>query len=321
MQKKIIVTGGAGFIGRHVSKLLVENNYEVHIIDILVDEFTGETLANDILLRYFDETFITNNIHVVDILDYEKILPLFKNAHAVIHLAAFISSPNSIQEPRKAFSTNIQGTINVLEAARINHCKNAIITSSGAVYGSIDGIKKETDEVNPENPYGLSKYIDEQLAKMYNDLYKMNITFVRYSNVWGPDQHDSGTYAPAIGRFINQMKNRQDITICGDGLQTRDFIHVHDVMRANLLLLENIEKETIRGEVFNICSGVESTIIDIARIVKKIAQEKKYPHETSITHIAPRIEPRRFAGNNTKIRNTIPWSPQIVLDDGIRELL
>lgn len=321
MQKKIIITGGAGFIGRHISKLLLENNYEVHIIDTLVDEFTGKIVPDNILLRYFDQTFITNNIHGIDILEYEKILPHFKEAHAVIHLAAFISSPNSVQEPKKAFSTNIQGTLHVLEAARVSDCNNIIITSSCAVYGSIDGQKEEIDAVHPENPYGLSKYIDEQLALMYNDLYEMNITCVRYSNVWGPDQHDSGNYAPAIGRFINQVKNKSDITICGDGEQTRDFIHVHDVMRANLLLIQNMEKETVRGEVFNVCSGVESRIIDIAHIVKKIAQEKKYPYETAITHIAPRIEPRRFFGNNTKIRNTIPWYPQIVLDDGIQELL
>lgn len=321
MQKKIIVTGGAGFIGRHISKLLLENNYEVHIIDILVDEFTGEPISKDILLRYFDETFISNNIHTIDILNYSAILPLFHNAHAVIHLAAFISSPNSIQEPMKAFDTNIRGTLHVLEAARIHNCKNLIITSSGAVYGSIEGIKKETDPVNPENPYGLSKHIDEQLAKLYNDTYSMNITCVRYSNVWGPDQHETGNYAPAIGRFINQIKNKHDITICGDGEQTRDFIHVHDVMRANLGLLESIEKENVRGEVFNVCSGIESRIIDIAHLVKKIAQEKEYLDETIVTHIAPRVEPRRFVGDATKIKKAITWSSEISLEKGIRELL
>lgn len=321
MKKKIIVTGGAGFIGRHISKLLLENNYEVHIIDFLRDEFTGEPLSKNILLRYFNEEFIKDNIHVVDILEYDTLLPLFRNTYAVIHLAAFISSPNSIQEPRKAFDTNIRGTINILEAARSNNCNNLIITSSGAVYGSIDGIKKENDSVHPENPYGLSKYIDEQLAILYNQLYGMNTTCVRYSNVWGPDQHDSGNYAPALGRFINQVKNKKDITICGNGEQTRDFIHVHDVMQANLLLLQNIEKETVRGEVFNICSGIESKIIDIAHLVEKIAQEKKYAHQITITHIPPRVEPKRFVGDNTKIKNIITWSPQITLEDGIYELL
>lgn len=320
-RKKIIVTGGAGFIGRHLANLLLKNNYDVHVIDILVDEFTNEKISNDLLLNYFDNNFIKNNIHEINILDYENILPIFENTYAVIHLAAFISSPNSINEPKKAFDTNITGTLHILEAARNNNCKNIILTSSGAVYGSIDGIKKETDPVHPENPYGLSKFIDEQLGKLYNDLYEMNIACVRYSNVWGPDQHDTGNYAPAIGRFINQIQNKNDVTICGDGEQTRDFIHVYDVIRANLELLKNIEKENIRGEVFNVCFGVENKIIDIANLIKNIAQEKKYNHEINITHIAPRIEPRRFSGDNTKIKNTINWKPEVSLEEGVREII
>ena len=320
MQKKIIVTGGAGFIGRHISKKLIEEGYDVHIIDIMIDEFTGERVPSFLLLNYFSEDFIKNNIHEINILDYDKILPIFKNAHAVIHLAAFISSPNSINEPRKAFDTNIRGTLHILDIAKATGCKNVILTSSAAVYGSIEGIKKETDLINPENPYGLSKYVDEKIGQLYNNLYDMNVTCVRYSNVWGPDQHDTGNYAPAIGRFINQIKNKKDITICGDGEQTRDFIHVYDVINANIELLKNINKENVRGEVFNVCSGVENKIIDIANLIKKIFEEKNN-NTSNIIHIEPRIEPKRFAGDNKKIKSTINWEPKTTLEEGIRELL
>lgn len=318
--QKIIVTGGAGFIGRHLVKSLLEKNYEVHVIDILIDEFTRERISDDVLLKYFNSNFIKNNVHQIDILDYEKISPLFNNAYGVIHLAAFISSPNSINEPMKAFDTNIKGTLHVLESARNNGCKNVILTSSAAVYGSLDGIKKEEDITHPENPYGLSKFIDEQLGKLYNDLYKINIACVRYSNVWGPDQHDVGSYAPAIGRFIKEAKNNNPMPICGDGEQTRDFIHVYDVVKANIKILENIEKENVRGEVFNVCSGIESVIIDIANLVANIFKEKNNIN-AEIIHIAPRIEPRRFVGDNTKIKNAIKWEPTVTLEEGIRELL
>ncbi|MEI6810430.1 MAG: GDP-mannose 4,6-dehydratase [Candidatus Nomurabacteria bacterium] len=318
--QKIIVTGGAGFIGRHLAKSLLEKNYEVHVIDFLMDEFTGEKISNDILLKYFDDNFIKNNIHKIDILDYEKISPIFNNAYGVIHLAAFISSPNSINNPLKAFDTNIKGTLHVLESARNNGCNNVILTSSGAVYGSIDGLKNENDATHPENPYGLSKFIDEQLGKLYNDLYKINVTCVRYSNVWGPDQHDSGSYAPAIGRFIKEAKNNSPMPICGDGEQTRDFIHVYDVVKANTKILENIDKEKVRGEVFNVCSGIESKVIDIANLVANIIREKNNAN-AEIIHIAPRIEPRRFVGDNTKIKNALGWNPIVTLEEGIREII
>lgn len=319
--KKIIVTGGAGFIGRHLVKALLGEGYDVHIIDILIDEFTDEKVAHTVLLKYFDEDFINSNIHVYDVLNYEAIEPLFKDAYAVIHLAAFISSPNSINKPRKAFKVNIEGTLNVLEASRVNNCKNIILTSSAAVYGSKEGIAKETDTVQPENPYGLSKHIKEHLGKLYTHLYGMNVTCVRYSNVWGPDQHDSGSYAPAIGRFINQAKNSQPITICGDGEQTRDFIHIEDAVEANLRLLENIHKDDIRGEVFNVCSGVESKIIHIANLIKKIYEEKNEAGEIAVIHIEPRKEPRKFSGDNAKIRKAIDWEPKVTLEEGIKNLL
>lgn len=319
--KKIIVTGGAGFIGRHISKVLLDKGYNVHIIDTLIDEFTNKKVSKEILLKYFSEDFIKNNIHKVDILDYKKILPLFKDAEATIHLAAFISSPNSINEPNKAFNVNVTGTKNVLEAARISDCKNIILTSSAAVYGSVSGVKKESDRVSPENPYSLSKYMNEQFGKLYTDLYKMNIVCVRYSNVWGPDQHDTGSYAPAIGRFINQVGNNVPITICGDGMQTRDFIHVYDVVKANLKLLQNIKKDNVRGEVFNVCSGIESKILDTAKMIKSISEEKSKNKDITIVHIDPRIEPKRFVGDNTKIKNTIKWEPKVSLEKGIREII
>lgn len=319
--KKIIVTGGAGFIGRHIVKELLKKGYDVQVIDTLIDEFTNKKTPKETLLKYFTKDFIKNNIHKIDITNHKKILPIFKNAESVIHLAAFISSPNSINEPSKAFDVNITGTKNVLESARIHGCKNIILTSSAAVYGSISGIKKESDKVSPENPYALGKYINEQLGKLYSDLYNMNVTCVRYSNVWGPDQHDTGSYAPAIGRFINQVNSNSPITICGDGAQTRDFIHVHDVVKANLKLLQNIKKDNVRGEVFNVCSGIESKILDTAKMIKSIAEVKDKNKNITIIHIAPRIEPKRFVGDNTKIKNTINWVPKVSLEKGIREII
>jgi UDP-glucose 4-epimerase len=317
--KKVIVTGGGGFIGRHMVKALLEKGHDVHVIDTLMNEFTGKRTDETKLHAYMSKDFIKNNLYEIDILDYERMSSCLQGADAVIHLAAFISSPNSINEPKKAFETNISGTLNVLEAARVHGCKNVILTSSAAVYGSLEGKKKEDDPVQPENPYGMSKYIDEQLGKLYCNLYGMNVAMVRYSNVWGPDQHDSGSYAPAIGRFILQTKNKEPLTICGDGLQTRDFIHVRDVVQANLALLENIEKEAVRGEVFNVCTGTESRILDLAQLIKSVAEDFNYK-KIKLVHIEPRIEPKRFVGDNTKLYDAIGWTPTIKLKEGIKEL-
>lgn len=322
-REKIVITGGAGFIGKNLILELLKNkknnNLEIHVIDICKNEFTNKNTEKEFKSIFKKE--IENKkifLYKINIINYKKIECIFKDTNTIIHLAAFISSPNSINEAKKCFDTNINGTINIFESARKNNVKNIIFASSAAVYGSISDIVKESTKTNPENPYGLSKYITEEIGKMYSDLYKINIIALRFANVWGPMQHEVGHYAPAIGKFIKQVKNNCDITICGDGLQTRDFIHVSDVTKAIILIKEKLEKDYKDKNIFDyfiVSTKTETKIMDLAKLILKISKNKN----SKIKNIEPRIEPRKFVGDNNKLKEFINWTPQKTLESGIKD--
>ncbi|MEI6352462.1 MAG: GDP-mannose 4,6-dehydratase [Candidatus Nomurabacteria bacterium] len=317
-KEKIIIAGGAGFIGKNLIKKLSKNKQlEIHIIDWFKNEFTNQETYKEFKKIFKDQENII--IHKKDIRDFDSIKDIFKEAKTVIHLAAFISATNSINEPKECFSTNISGTINIFEAARINSVHNVIFASSAAVYGSMNGKTNESKKTHPESPYGLSKYIDELIGKMYSELYSMNIVGLRFSNVWGNMQHNTGNYAPVIGRFIKQIQNNENITIFGDGNQTRDFIHVEDVANAIELIMKKIKSQDENNifEVFNISTNKETKIKNIAEMVLKIKKNK----EIKIIYEKARKEPKKSIGDNSKIKKFIDWEPKKILEKGIKELI
>lgn len=255
--KRVLVSGGAGFIGSNIAQTLVNAGAQVTILD---DLSTGS--LNNI------KEFADKIIFIKDsIANFEACLNATKNISIVFHLAAMISVPESIEKPDFCNKINIMGTANLLQACKQNNVESFVFSSSSAVYGKKDGICSETLSCLPESPYGYSKLIGELLCKEYSQFYGLNTVILRYFNVYGNRQNPNGAYAAVVAKFKNQMRNNLPITIFGDGLQTRDFIEDKKVVEANLKL--GYLAKNISGETFNIATGKSINLLELIDILKK----------------------------------------------------
>tara|TARA_R110001592_G_scaffold89765_2_gene263808 strand:- start:228 stop:1127 length:900 start_codon:yes stop_codon:yes gene_type:complete len=294
--KKALVTGGAGFIGSNIVDRLLKEKYEVIVIDNEHSDAHENFYWNENAKNY-----------KYDIRNYNDIEPLFKDVDFVFHLAAESRIQPAINNPIEAVEINVVGTCNVLQASRTHNVKRVIYSSTSAAYGLKNPIPlKETMIKDCLNPYSVSKTSGEELCKMYTDLFGLKTITFRYFNVYGERQPLRGQYAPVIGLFLRQLKNNESLTIVGDGLQTRDFTYVGDVVEANLAALECVEGF---GEIFNIGTGVQINILDLAKIVggKSI-------------HIDERIGECRFTqADIIKAQNILNWKPKGNLVDWINK--
>ena len=254
----VLVTGGAGFIGSHITQKLVELGAQVTVIDNLS---TGniENLKN--IKQHI--TFIEK-----DIINIDNCVEATRGQAIIFHLAAFISVPESIKNPAKCHEINVNGTFNILHAAQMNNVQRFVFSSSSAIYGSIEGICKETMTPHPESPYGTSKLIGEYYCKQFADNFGLHTVALRYFNVFGERQNPNGAYAAVIAKFKNLMKQNKPVTIFGDGLQTRDFIPVANVVEANLTIAM-LPKTFMNGQVFNIATGKSINLLELIDMLKK----------------------------------------------------
>lgn len=250
--KKVVVTGGCGFIGSHLATKLVDLGAQVTIIDNLSTGFE-ENIKN--IKPYV--IFINKSIT-----DIAACLEATLGAEVIFHLAAFISVPQSLEEPRLCHETNIDGTFNILEAARINGVNRVVFSSSSAVYGPTELRCAESNPTNPKSPYGFSKLIGEELCKQYTTSFGIETVMLRYFNVYGPRQNPKGAYAAVVARFSDQLKNNAPITIFGNGLQTRDFVPVSQVVDANLISGIS-DASDVSGEIFNVATGTSITLLEL----------------------------------------------------------
>ncbi|MCK5632235.1 NAD-dependent epimerase/dehydratase family protein [bacterium] len=261
----VLVTGGAGFIGSHIVHKLVELGAKVTVIDNLETGFLKnlEPVQNSI-------TFVNKSITNMD-----ACIQATQGQKVIFHLAAFISVPDSIQNPQACHNTNINGTYNLLEAARINNVKRFVFSSSAAVYGPTEKTCSESMPCKPTSPYGTSKLIGELLCQQYTNNYNLQTICLRYFNVFGPRQNPNGAYAGVVAKFTQLMKKNRPITIFGDGKQTRDFIPVEQVAQANLALgMQN--KTVMNGQPINIATGKSITLVQLVeQIQKKVYNYKK----------------------------------------------
>jgi UDP-glucose 4-epimerase len=277
---KILVTGGAGFIGHHLSNTLYSMGHDVHVLDNLS---TGkqERLVEGIKFQLKDL--------LVDELPDESF-------DAVFHLAAPTSVQESLENPDKYKEGCYQMTINVVDWAETHNVKYFTFASTAAVYGPTEIIPtKEDDELNPISPYAEYKLFSEQYLKTVSS-DKLQITVTRFFNVFGEEQPNSGSYAPAVAIFLKQFAGGEPITVTGDGEQTRDYIYVRDLVDA---LMMTIEPQPYEYNIYNIGSGNEIKIIDIA---------KTFNHE--IKFIEARKEPKRSLSNIEKIEEEYGWEPK-----------
>lgn len=291
---KIIVTGGAGFIGSHVVDALAAGA-DVHIVDTLA---TGK--------REYVNPAAT--LHEVDIRDFENLAPVFKGAERVFHLAALPRVQPSIQDPRTTNEVNVTGTVNVLVAARDAGVKRLVYSASSSAYGDQDKLPFTEDmEPHPISPYALQKYIGESYARLFSELYDLETVSLRYFNVYGPRIATEGAYALAVGRFLEQRSKGQPLTIVPDGTQSRDSTHVRDIVRANLMAAES--SRVGRGEVINIGGGDDHTVLELAELIGG-----------PTVFIEPRVEPKRTRADITKAKELLGWEPRVSFEEGIAEL-
>ncbi len=296
---KYLVTGGAGFIGSNIVNSLVDAGHGVIVID-------NESSDSHEYFHYNDRAKYYRH----DICDYDKIKHLFENVHTVFHCAAEARIQPAIINPLKAVMTNSYGTCSVLQAARESGVRRVVYSSTSSAYGLVNQIPNvETQPDDCLNPYSVSKVSGEKLCKMYSDLFGLETVVFRYFNVYGENQPTKGQYAPVIGLFLKQRKNKEPLTIVPDGEQRRDFTHVSDVVSANVLA-STVKLETY-GQVFNVGTGTNFSVNEIAKLISD---------DTVLINPRPG-ESRETLADITKTKKTLGWNPKVQLEDWIAQQL
>lgn len=298
--KKAIVTGGAGFIASHLVDKLLEEGYFV----LVLDNFSTGRPEN---LKHHKKN---KNLKIVkaDIVDFVKILPYFKGIDQVFHLAALADIVPSIVNPSSYYRSNVNGTFNVVEAARLEKVKKLVYAASSSCYGIPDAYPtKETAQIRPQYPYALTKYLGEQLVLHWGHVYKLPVISLRLFNVYGPRSRTSGTYGAVFGVFLAQKLNNKPFTVVGDGRQTRDFVFVTDVANAFFMAAN----ANCRQEVMNVGSG---NTYSVNRLVELLGGKAKYiPKRPG--------EPDCTFADITKINKLLGWKSKVSFEKGVKIIL
>lgn len=249
-----LITGGAGFIGSNLCEVLLNKAYKVRCLD---DLSNGKQSNIDLFIENPNYTFING-----DIRDLDTCLKACEGVDYVLNQAAWGSVPRSVEMPLLYEEINIRGTLNMMEAARKNKVKKFVYASSSSVYGDEPNLpKKEGKEGNLLSPYAVTKRVDEEYGKLYTKLYELDTYGLRYFNVFGKRQDPNGSYAAVIPKFIKMLLNDERPVINGDGMQSRDFTYVENVIEANLKACK--ASHEVAGEVYNIAFGGREYLIDI----------------------------------------------------------
>ena len=295
---KYIVTGGAGFIGSHVVDALLARGDEVHVVDIFLSGRRDRLNPRAVL-------------HETDIRDFEKLIPIFKGSAGIFHLAAQPRMQYSILQPQLTNDINITGTLNVLLAARDAGIKRVVYSASSSAYGTSHPMPLREDmEARPIIPYAIQKRVGEQYCEMTSRFYGLETVSLRYFNVYGPRQTTAvdGPYATVIGIFLEQAKGGKPMTVVPDGTQKRDFTHVYDVARANLLAMES--SKVGQGEIINIGTGINYSVLKVAEMIGGPWQ-----------FVEPRKgETKETLADNIRAKELIGWAPKISFEEGMEEL-
>ncbi len=302
---KILVTGGAGFIGRHLVQTLVDDG-QVIIFDNLSN--SSEELLRSISGEF---SFVKG-----DITNYDQISSVVSGVDLVIHLAAMISVNDSIIHPEKTKRINVGGTENLLRACVANHVKNFIAASSAAVYGDLQTpeiLLDEKSKTNPLSPYGKSKLEMENLIKQFSIDSNLNSIILRLFNSYGEGQ--SSEYAGVISKFAENILNNESLVIYGDGSQTRDFVSVEDIVNSIKQAVEKISGK--RGAIYNIASGKSITIHDLAKLMLSISGTN-----IEIKNVEPKKGDIRYSKVSIELaKSQLGYEPKIRLEDGIKNIL
>ena len=295
---KIIVTGGAGFIGSNLVDFLVKKKHKV----IVIDNFsTG--LKNNLKLSQ-------NKVKIInkDISSNKNLDKIFNGVDYVFHMAGLADIVPSIEKPESYFKSNVLGTFNVLEACRKNKIKKIIYAASASCYGLPKKFPtNEISKINVKYPYAFTKWQGEELVKHWFEIYKLPYISMRFFNVYGPRSRTSGAYGAVFGVFLAQKVAKRPLTVVGSGKQTRDFIHITDIVEA----LYKAAFSKVKGKIYNVGSGKETSVNKIANLIsKKRISIPKRPGE-----------PDRSLSDIKRIKKDLNWKPKVSIEKGVQDLL
>ena len=292
---KSIVTGGCGFIGTHLVNRLVNLGHEVIVLDRVKPNEPNPKV------KYYLQDLSEQ---------YSKYIHLFESVNNVFHLASEVSIPYCVDKPNESMANNVLSTMNILECSRIHNVDKFVFSSTSAVYGNTMFIPSyESNKVQCLNTYSISKYTGEQLCKMYYDLYGLKTVIFRYFNVYGEGQHKTGQYAPVMSIFKKQKNDKKPLTVVEPGYQTRDFIHVSDVVYANILASQ--KELDVYGEVFNVGTGEGTEIQKIADLISD--------YQTTIPKRPGEVLHSR--ANIDKIKEKLGWTFKVNVINWIKKNL
>lgn len=293
-----LVTGGAGFIGTNLVKQLLADGHTVRVLDNYIAGKKSERMQAGADYREGD------------IRSMEDLKKAVFGIDGVFHLAAVPRVPYSVEHPLETNEHNITGTLNVLLAARDAGVKRLVFATSSSVYGGNKGEVALREDMLPEpkSPYALHKLAGQEYCRLFSELYGLETVSLCYFNVYGPYLDPEGAYALVIGKFLRQKKNGEPMTICGDGEYHRDYTHVSDIVRANILAMT---KDTVgKGEVLNIGCNRPCSVNELAKLIGG---------ET--VFVPPRAGDARYSrADNTKAKELLGWEPKVKLEDGIAQL-
>jgi len=301
---KVLVTGGAGFIGSHLAEYLLKEGFFVRLLDNL------STGKKENIENFLDKIEFIEG----DIRDFETCMKATEGIDVVFHLAALGSVPRSIEKPQETISVNISGTTNIFFASIKKGIKKIIYASSSSVYGDSEELpKREGREGKPLSPYAYSKKSNEEIASIFNKIYGVDFIGLRYFNVYGPRQSPNGPYAAVIPRFFKAYLKGVPPEIFGDGNQTRDFTYVEDAVKANLLAYKS-DKESW-NRVYNVSGGKQTKILDLACEIGKLFN----------SNLNPSFKPKREGdvlhslADLTLSKKYLKYNPSVDLKEGLEK--
>jgi UDP-glucose 4-epimerase len=305
---KALVTGGAGFIGSHLVERLLGLGHSVRVLD---NFSTGKRsnlepcAAHGGRLEVFED----------DVRDGPRVRQLAEGCEVVFHEAAIVSVPYSVEHPQETHDVNLQGTLNVLEAARHARAGRVVFASSAAIYGDAPGLPKHEGMLpTPIAPYALEKLASEHYLAIYSRLYGVETVALRYFNVFGPRQDPSSPYSGVISVFADRARRGDPLTLFGDGLAYRDFVFVEDVVEANLLAARTAG---IAGRVFNVARGEKTTLLDLVRMIGRAVGR-----DLEVRHAAVRAgDIAESVADITRAVRELGYAPKVAVEDGLRRLL
>ena len=307
---RYLVTGGAGFIGSHIVRALLEQGASVRVLD---NFSTGKRENLEELRRQFNR----DQFEVVegDLRDASGVEEAVSGMEVIFHEAAFVSVPQSMGEPQTCFDVNITGTSLLFDAARRAGVRRAVVASSAAVYGESGALPLiEETPLQPRSPYALSKRVGEMYAELFTGAFGFEVVALRYFNVYGPRQRSDSMYAAAVPIFARRLLDNRPVTVFGDGGQTRDLINVHDVVRANLIASEH---PNAAGKVFNVCTGLETRLLDLLDVMYEL-----FPGAPEPEFVAPRAgDIYRSVGSPRKAADVMGFRAVVSLVEGLKETI